>query len=110
MTATDKMIQFILETKYEDVPPIDLQVIKHSCFDNIGTILAGAVQPVGRMIAEYTKETGGTPESTVLGAGFRTSATMAALANGTMGHALDYDDTGGYGHPTASLFPALLAI
>ena len=27
-----------------------------------------------------------------------------------MGHALDYDDFGGFGHPTVAIFPALLAI
>jgi 2-methylcitrate dehydratase PrpD len=108
--ATDRLVDFIIETKYEDVPPEAFDVLKRACLDNVGTILAGAAQPVGRMIIEYTRESGGTPESTVLGAGFRTSATMAALANGTMGHALDYDDMGAYGHPTTSLFPALLAI
>ena len=34
----------------------------------------------------------------------------AALVNGTMGHALDYDDFGGFGHPTVAIFPALLAL
>jgi 2-methylcitrate dehydratase PrpD len=34
----------------------------------------------------------------------------AALANGTMGHALDYDDFGGFGHPTVAIFPSLLAL
>jgi 2-methylcitrate dehydratase PrpD len=32
------------------------------------------------------------------------------MANGTMGHALDYDDFGGFGHPTVAIFPALLAL
>ena len=27
-----------------------------------------------------------------------------------MGHALDYDDFGGFGHPTVAIFPGLLAL
>ena len=50
-------------------------------------------------------------EATVLSGGeARPPSPNAALANGTMGHALDYDDFGGFGHPTVAIFPALLAI
>jgi 2-methylcitrate dehydratase PrpD len=110
MKATDKIVKFILETKEDDIPSQVYAVVKGACFDNIGTMLAGSIQPAGRIIIEYVKESGGVPETTVVGTGFRTSATMAALANATMGHALDYDDMGGYGHPTTALLPALLAV
>ncbi|MFH1293256.1 MAG: MmgE/PrpD family protein [Pseudomonadota bacterium] len=40
----------------------------------------------------------------------KTSPYVAALANGTMGHALDYDDMGSFGHPSVVLAPAVLAI
>ncbi len=110
MGATEeKIARFIVDTREKDIPPQLYTVVKKACFDNIGTILAGSVQPVGRIITEYVKESGGVPEATVVGVGFRTSATMAALANATMGHALDYDDLGSYGHPTTSLLAALLA-
>lgn len=48
----------------------------------------------------------------VLGTGFAVSPAMAALANGAMAHALDYEDAFDLapGHPNASLVPALLAL
>ena len=46
----------------------------------------------------------------MLASGLQTSLANAALANGTMGHALDYDDFGGFGHPTVAIFPALMAL
>src|SRR5690606_11754415 len=48
----------------------------------------------------------------VLGHDFRTSAELAALANGAMAHALDFEDTFDptAGHPNASLVPAVLAL
>ncbi|MFC1941185.1 MmgE/PrpD family protein [Chloroflexota bacterium] len=102
------MARFILETKEKDIPPQLFTVVKNACLDNIGTMLAGSVQPVGRIINEYVRESSGVPEATVVGTGFRTSATLAALANATMGHVLDYDDSS-YWHATTSLLPALLA-
>ncbi len=109
MTATGKVVQFILETQEKDVPSHVYTVVKRACLDNVGTMLAGSVQPIGHIVTEYVKETGGTPEATVVGTGLRTSATMAALANGTMGHGLDYDDVGGFTHSTTATLAALLA-
>src|SRR3546814_5230237 len=40
----------------------------------------------------------------------RTTADYAALLNATSAHSLDYDDTSGESHPSAVLFPALLAV
>jgi 2-methylcitrate dehydratase PrpD len=45
----------------------------------------------------------------VLGAGLRVPGISAALSNATSAHADDFDDMGGYGHPSAPLLPALLA-
>ncbi|MGH2850216.1 MAG: MmgE/PrpD family protein [Solirubrobacteraceae bacterium] len=51
-------------------------------------------------------------ESTVLATGGRASEAYAALLNGVASHALDLDDVADaiYGHPSAALFPALLAV
>jgi 2-methylcitrate dehydratase PrpD len=54
----------------------------------------------------------GAPVATVLGSGFRASSPDAALANGTMAHALDYDDVtkSMSGHPSVPLVPAVFAL
>ena len=110
MGATQTVARWIATTSYEDIPPDAVRVAKESCFDCIGVILAGAAQPVGRLVQSYVTELGGTPEATVLSSGLRTSMSNSALANGTMGHALDYDDFGGFGHPTIAIFPSLMAL
>jgi len=63
-------------------------------------------------MTQYAKEMGGNPEAGVIAAGFKTSAPQAALANGVMAHALDYDDVAvsWIGHPTAVLLPVVLAL
>src|SRR5690606_13849231 len=76
----------------------------------IGVALAGAAQPQGRMIVDFVEMQGGKPECTIIGSKARTSPYLAALANGTLGHALDYDDMGGFGHPSVVLLPTALAL
>ena len=110
MGATKTVASWIVNTSYEDIPPEAIRVAGESCFDYLGVTLAGAVQPVGKIIQKYVAEQGGSPEATVLASGLRTHLANAALANGTMGHALDYDDFGGFGHPTVAIFPSLLAL
>ncbi len=107
--ATRAIATFVVETPTASIPRETLDAVRRSCFDVIGDTLAGSMQPVGQIIQRQARARGGNPEATVLASGFRTSATEAAFTNGTMGHALDYDDFGSYGHPTVPLFPALLA-
>ena len=110
MGATETISKWIVNTTYEDIPPDAIRVANESCFDLLGVILAGSTEPVGEIIQQYVTDLGGAPVATVLASGLRSSQQNAALANGTMGHALDYDDFGGFGHPTVAIFPALLAL
>ena len=110
MGATETIARWIVNTTYEDIPPDAIRVANESCFDLLGVILAGSVEPVGRIVQQYVADQGGVPEATVLASGLRSTQANAALANGAMGHALDYDDFGGFGHPTVAIFPALLAL
>jgi 2-methylcitrate dehydratase PrpD len=111
VAATEERIaRFIVETSDERVPPEALRTARDAAFDCVGVGLAGAAQPLGKMMLEMTREEAGNPEATVIGGGLRTSTTMAALANGTLAHALDYDDMGGFGHPSVVLLPPVLAL
>ncbi|MBB5078927.1 MmgE/PrpD family protein [Nonomuraea endophytica] len=57
-------------------------------------------------------EMGGPPEATVFGSGRRVGAVAAALANGVLVHALDFDDTHALGlvHATAPVLPVAFAV
>ena len=111
MAATEERIaRFIVKTKDEEIPPEALLTARDAAFDCVGVALAGAAQPLGKMMLEMTREEGGNPEATVIGGKLRASPTMAALANGTLAHALDYDDMGSFGHPSVVLLPPVLAL
>ena len=113
MGATAELAQFACELGFDGVPEEAFRWAKDSILDCIGVALAGTKKEVGKIMTDYVREAGGTPESGVLAAGFKTSAANAALANGTLGHALDYDDyslPNWMGHPTVPILPAVLAL
>lgn len=89
-----------------------LVLAKQCVLDWIGVALAGAQEPVSRILRAQAEEDGGTHVAGAVGGGARFSAAQAALINGATGHALDYDDAniGAQGHITAAVLPAALAI
>ncbi len=107
--AERRIAEFIVDTDADSVPPECRRAARDASFDCAGVMLAGAAQPHGRMIVDLASSEGGPGPCTIVGTPVRTSATMAALANGTLGHALDFDDMGGFGHPSVVLLPAALA-
>ena len=110
MGPTEAVARWIRETNYESIPSDAVKMAQEVCFDCLGVLLAGSVQPHGRIFTRYIEGLGGRAEATVLPRGFRTSACNAALGNGTLSHVLDYDDSGAFSHPSCVLFPALLAL
>ena len=82
-----------------------------SLFDWMAVSLAGADQPLAHIIRDFVAAEGGVAKATVTGSKLRLPARAAALANGTISHALDYDDThfAYIGHPSVAIFPAALA-
>ena len=106
------MAHFIVETEYGNIPADAVSIAKNAIIDGLGVALAGTREPAGLIVSEFAKETGETGGATVIGQEFTTSALLAALANGTLMHALAFDDvaTSWLGHPTAVILPAALAI
>lgn len=80
-------------------------------FDTIGCLVFGARQPWARAAAAHARRSGGDGPCTAIGAGFATSAAMAAFANGVAAHAFEVDDVHeeAISHPGAVVIPAVLA-
>ena len=53
MTNTDRIVDFIVETQYGDIPGKALEMAKTGFFDCIGVSLAGSQQPAGTIGAKY---------------------------------------------------------
>ncbi len=111
VNTTDKLVSFVQQASYRDMPREVIHQAKRCFLDLIGVALGGARQPVVQILIKTLSETGGKPQATVLAHGLKTSLLNAALINGAMAHALDFDDThiGSILHPSAPVIPALLA-
>ena len=112
MDVTKRIAEYVATTSLEDFPPEAVEAAKGAITDCLGCMLAGSTEPLADVLCGYVKSNGGTPQATVVGRGFKTSAPEAALVNGAMGHALDYDDISRAmkGHPSVVLLPAALAL
>jgi 2-methylcitrate dehydratase PrpD len=109
---TERVANFISEISSTDIPEEAFQLARMGITDFLGVALAGSKEEAGNIIADCVREMGGAASSGVIGKGFKTSTYLAALANGTMGHALDYDDMSFTynAHPSVTLAPVVLAI
>jgi 2-methylcitrate dehydratase PrpD len=112
MGVTEQLAAFVVETVFADVPPRAYTRAKEAMLDGLGCALVGSPTPSGKLMMQYVRERSEAPRAAVIGSGFKTSAPLAALANGTMAHALDFDDVNWSmsGHPTVPLLPAVLAL
>ena len=93
------------------MPQDSRKMARLSLFDWMVVSLAGADQPLADIIRNFVATEGGVEIAAVTGGSMRLPARAAALANGTISHALDYDDThfAYIGHPSVAIFPAALA-
>jgi len=109
MALTEKLAEFALgPVAGKDA----LQMARLSALDWAACGLAGREEPVARALLSLAEEEAGAQQASILGGGPRRPARMAALVNGTMSHALDYDDThfAHIGHPSVAVFPAAMAV
>jgi 2-methylcitrate dehydratase PrpD len=109
--ATTAIAEFVVKNRWEDCPAEAVDAARRAILDTLGVMLAGSVEAPARIVQKIAAAEGGAPLATVIGAGARTGAVWAALANGTAAHALDFDDTnfGMMGHPSAPVLAAALA-
>jgi 2-methylcitrate dehydratase PrpD len=93
------------------VPPEALDRAKKAIVDTFAVMLAGAGSEVEAPLLRYLEQTGECGASPLLGSNRTASPEMAALLNGTFGHALDFDDVLSMmpAHPSAVILPALIA-
>jgi 2-methylcitrate dehydratase PrpD len=112
---TARLAQFINQTNYQDLPEEVVKAAKTAILDFSGVMMAGSQETSGKIISEIVRDDHAPAESTVVGSRFKTRCSLAALANGSSGHDLDFDDCldfpdAGLGHPTTGIFPAVLAV
>jgi len=98
--------------RYEDLPAAARELARQCVLDYLGLALAGAGDPLVRLLLDELVEAGGAEQAGIIGHTARLPALAVALVNGAAAHALDYDDVNMAmpGHPSVAILPSLLAL
>ncbi|MDH3733517.1 MAG: MmgE/PrpD family protein [Gemmatimonadota bacterium] len=120
MTATRSVVDFVLGTSLDDLSPEVLAEGRRCVTDGIGVTLAGSTDRCSQIVRDEIGSHAPDASATILGTSTRATAPLAARANGTAGHAMDFDDTqltsspdrifGLLTHPTVTPLTAGLAV
>lgn len=112
MEITKRLAEFIVNTKFEDLPAKAVQLAKLSFLDTLGIALGGSVEEGPKILANFVKESGANPVSSVVGQGFKTSPQNAALANGMAADVIGFSDISVIymNHPSVTICPAIWAL
>jgi 2-methylcitrate dehydratase PrpD len=76
-----------------DIPQGVVEKAKLVLLDTLGVALASSAMNFGAMVTRVAQALGGSPDSRLVGSPSKVAAANAVLANGTLAHGLDYDDT-----------------
>ena len=85
--------RFARELELADVPAAVVEKAKLVFLDTLGIALASSTMDFGAMVTNVAQKLGGAAASLLIGSRIRVAAANAVIANGTLAHGLDYDDT-----------------
>lgn len=106
---TQAICEFVLHTLPEAIPELAYEKASANIVDTIGCMLAGANSELREPMNSFLAQASEGGSHVVFGTALRTSAALAALVNGSFGHALDFDDVLSMmpAHPSTVVVPAL---
>ena len=109
---TESIAEWVATRPMSPLPSAAKTWAKHALLDWIGVAIGGSHEPLIEILIDEALEDGSQGESRLLGRTERVAMTQAALINGAASHVLDYDDVHQrvYGHPSAAVAPAVLAL
>ena len=112
-TLTKTLCGYLAAAQFDDLSAAAKHEARRGVLDWIGCALAGSGHKTITTLLAVLQEISGRPQATVFGRKLRLGLTDAPLANGQMGHVLDYDDTHMGGvvlHTSSPVLAALFAL
>src|SRR5215471_3682200 len=107
---SDTIADFVVGFDGSTLPPLAVERTRLAFIDTFAVMLAGSREEGTGIVCEMVQQEGAAPRVSVVGQSFRTSAQLAALANGVAAHSMDYDFSSLLGQPTSPIIPALLPL
>ncbi|RYZ02814.1 MAG: MmgE/PrpD family protein [Comamonadaceae bacterium] len=105
------LAQHVARTRFADLPASTVRATKRSLLDALGVALAASTQGEATPAFLALARVSGSGPCRIIGHDLQVAPAVAALVNGAMSHALDYEDThdAGLVHPNGTALPAALA-
>ncbi len=113
VTLTKTLCGRLAAARFDDLSVAAVQQARRGVLDWIGCALAGSGHKTISTLLDVLQEVSGRPQATVLGRKLKLGLRDAPLANGQMGHVLDFDDTHMGGvvlHASSPVLAALFAL
>lgn len=108
-SLTQSLAAFVAKPTFGGFEKEAFEIATLGFIDTVGTMIAGASEPVVKIVLEHYADAQTPAEAPVPITGQMKPSVVAACINATAGHALDYDDVALSGHPSTVLVPAILA-
>jgi 2-methylcitrate dehydratase PrpD len=111
-SLTRTLAERAIAVTYDALPEPVRELARQCVLDYLAVGLAGADDPLAHILLDEMVDAGSAEQAAVIGHNARLSMLSAALVNGSIAHALDYDDVNLAmpGHVTVAILPALLAL
>jgi 2-methylcitrate dehydratase PrpD len=106
VNAINKFVKHFTSLRYDDLPTEAVESAKKEVLDSLATALGGSTKAGVKELVDMVKEWGGKKQSSIIAYGIKCPAPNAAQVNGTMIHALDYDD----GHQAALVHTGCITV
>jgi 2-methylcitrate dehydratase PrpD len=113
LNVTRDLGAFLASFSFDDLPPAAVREGRRGVLDWMGCALAGSRHPTVGTLLSVLRDIGSAPSVTVFGSSARLGLLDGPIANGQMGHVLDFDDTHMGGvvlHASSAILPALFAL
>jgi 2-methylcitrate dehydratase PrpD len=106
---TEKLLEFLIATRLEELPAPVRDGAKLRVLDTLGIALAATSTTHAPQIEAALDALSEDGDATVIGSSRRRSLSGAILLNGALAHGIDFDDSHKFVHPGCAVIPVALA-
>jgi 2-methylcitrate dehydratase PrpD len=107
MGATKQLAEYLINTKYDDLPKEAVDRAKELILNFLGVAMDGSKAEVSQIVMKRVKSMEAKAEASVIGGDYKTTTALAAYVNGTSVHANELEAVGMCFNSGPTMAPAL---
>jgi 2-methylcitrate dehydratase PrpD len=108
--GTVELANFVVDTSFAELPDAVVERTKVHVLDVLATGFLGSSIRWAKLVCDFARGQGSSPQSSVFGQTDQMSVSNAALVNGVMVSCFEADHSGHTAHPAGTVLPGALAV